>query len=90
MVEITGTNTGWDAWSPALADRARTQYHTRQKRLVREKLDNDKRLAQKAADKLKMLNAEVVNTDAEKAESDRKKAIIAAAIARAQAKLSGV
>lgn len=90
MVEITGTNTGWDAWSPALADRARTQYHTRQKRLVREKLDNDKRLAQKAADKLKMLNAEVVNTDAEKAESERKKAIIAAAIARAQAKLSGV
>ena len=88
MVEVSGTNTGWNAWTTEQANQARKQYQSRKLRLVREKADNDKRLAQKAADKLKALNAESPSSDAEKAEAARKKAIIEAAIARAKAKLS--
>lgn len=88
MIEVSGTNTGWNAWTPEQANQARKQYQSRKLRLVREKADNDKRLAQKAADKLKALNAESPSGDAEKAEAARKKAIIEAAIARAKAKLS--
>ena len=88
MVEVSGSNTGWSAWTQEQANQARNQYQSRKLRLVREKEDNDKRLAQKAADKLKALNAEVPTNEAEATETARKKAIIAAAIARAQAKLN--
>jgi electron transport complex protein RnfB len=89
MVNVTGELTGWQAWSSEQAQTAREQYHSREKRLIREKADNDKKLADKAAGKLKALDAESANTDAEKAEADRKRAIIAAAIARAKEKLAG-
>ena len=66
MEPVTGDLTGWAAWSSALANTARDQYHSRKKRLIREKLDNDQRLADKASAKLKELNTESPNSDAEK------------------------
>lgn len=86
MVDVTGTLTGWDAWSPAQADAARARHDFRTERLRREKAENDARLAAKADAKLKSVEAEVTITEQEKAEQARKKAIIQAAIARAQQK----
>lgn len=88
MIPVTVELTGWQAWSSEQAQTAREQYHSRKQRLIREKADNDKKLADKAAGKLKALDGEIANTDAEKAEAERKRAIIAAAIARAKEKLS--
>ena len=84
MLNVTDKKTGWNAWSPELADSARARYAARNVRLDREQHDNDERLAKKAAAKLVAVNAE--NPDSEEAlkEQERKRAIIAAAIARAQ------
>jgi electron transport complex protein RnfB len=84
MPNVTDKKTGWNAWSPELADSARARYAARNVRLDREQHDNDERLAKKAAAKLVAVNAE--NPDSEEAlkEQERKRAIIAAAIARAQ------
>ena len=84
MQDVTDQNTGWDAWSPELADAARARYATRNVRLDREQRDNDERLAKKAATKLVAVNAENPNSDAALKEQERKRAIITAAIARAQ------
>jgi electron transport complex protein RnfB len=84
MQDVTDQNTGWDAWSPELADAARARYATRNVRLDREQRDNDERLAKKAAAKLVAVNAENPNSDAALKEQERKRAIITAAIARAQ------
>jgi electron transport complex protein RnfB len=86
MIDVTGKKTGWEAWSPELAEIARSRYEARDVRLEREQRDNDERLAKKAAAKLLAVNAE--NPDSEEAlkEQERKRAIIAAAIARAQEK----
>ncbi|WP_370625415.1 electron transport complex subunit RsxB [Polynucleobacter sp. CS-Odin-A6] len=86
MIDVTGTQTGWDAWSPALAEIARTRYEARDVRLDREQRDNDERLAKKAAAKLVVVNAENPESEEAKKEQERKRAIIAAAIARAQQK----
>ncbi len=86
MVDVTDNNTGWDAWSPELADIARARYEARDIRLDREQRDNDERLAKKAAAKLVVVNAENPESEDAKKEQERKRAIIAAAIARAQQK----
>lgn len=86
MIPVTGDKTGWAAWSPAQADAAHTRYLARRARLVREREENDARLAAKAAAKLEALQAEPVISDAERAAQDRKKAIIQAAIERARQK----
>lgn len=86
MIDVTGAQTGWDAWSAPLADIARTRYHAREKRLDREEQDNDARLAKKAAAKLDEVNAQSPQSEEAKQEQERKRAIIAAAIARAQQK----
>lgn len=86
MIPVTGEKTGWAAWSPAQADAAHTRYLARRARLVREREENDARLAAKAAAKLEALQAEPVISDAERAAQDRKKAIIQAAIERARQK----
>lgn len=86
MINVTGHKTGWDAWSPKLANIARARYHARESRLDREQRDNDKRLAKKAAAKLAAVNAEQPESEEAKKEQERKRAIIAAAIARAQQK----
>jgi electron transport complex protein RnfB len=86
MIDVTSDKTGWDAWSPELAQLARTRYEARNLRLDREQRDNDERLAKKAAAKLVAVNAENPDSEAALKEQERKRAIIAAAIARAQEK----
>jgi electron transport complex protein RnfB len=83
MIDVTDHQTGWNAWSQALADEARDRYQSRALRLDRDKRDNDERLAKKATTKLAAINAESPSSDAEKKEQERKRAIIAAAMERA-------
>jgi electron transport complex protein RnfB len=84
MVDVTPGKTGWQAWSQQQADEARERYRFRQFRLQREKQENDARLAAKAAAKLKALEQEAQADPAARAEQERKKAIIAAAMERAR------
>jgi electron transport complex protein RnfB len=86
MFPVTEEATGWNAWSQQAADAARARHDFRSARLIREREENDARLAAKAVAKLKEVNAESGNTDAELAEKERKRAIIAAAIERARQK----
>jgi len=86
MIDVTESKTGWDAWTPDLAEISRKRYHDRELRLDREEKDNDARLARKAAAKLLAINAEETLSEDAKKEQERKRAIIAAAIARAQTK----
>lgn len=84
MIDVTANQTGWNAWSPDLADISRQRYHDREQRLDREQKDNDERLAKKAAAKLIAVNADSPTSDEQKKEQERKRAIIAAAIARSK------
>jgi electron transport complex protein RnfB len=84
MVDVTPGKTGWDAWTQQQADDARARHDLRNKRLIREKLENDARLAAKAVAKLAAVENEAAVTPEEKAEKDRKRAIIAAAMERAR------
>lgn len=84
MIDVTDRQTGWQAWAPELAEAARNRYGTRNIRLDREQRDNDERLAKKAAAKLVSVNAENPESEEAKKEQERKRAIIAAAIERAQ------
>ena len=86
MVPATGNATGWDAWSQQQADAARARHDFRNFRLQREKDENDARLAAKALEKLKAATAENALTPEQKAEQERKKAIIQAALERARLK----
>jgi electron transport complex protein RnfB len=87
MVSVTESRTGWDAWSAEQADLSRARYHRREDRLEREERDNNLRLSKKAEAKLKALN-EAVGSDSQSVEqaqeSERKRAIIAAAMQRAK------
>ncbi len=76
--------TGWDAWSGAQADAARARHDSRTQRLQREKQENEARLIAKAQEKLKAVQASHAASAQEQAEQARKKAIIQAALARAQ------
>ncbi len=89
MLPVTGNATGWDAWTQDQADAARARHDARALRLVREREENDARLAAKAIDKLKAVTAEPTNTPEELAEKERKRAIIAAAMERARKKREG-
>ena len=86
MIPVTPGKTGWDAWSQQAANAARRRHDQRTARLQREKADNDARLAAKAAEKMKEVNAEMAVTPEEQAEKERKRAIIAAAMERARLK----
>jgi electron transport complex protein RnfB len=86
MVPASGDATGWAAWSQQQADAARARHDFRNLRLQREKDENDARLTAKALEKLKATNAENALTPEQKAEQDRKKAIILAAMERARLK----
>ena len=89
MLPVTGERTGWDAWSQQQADAARARHDFRTMRLARERRENDARLAAKAVAKMQEVTALEGNTDAELAEKERKRAIIAAAIERARLKAAG-
>ncbi len=84
MRPVTASRTGWDAWSQTEADAARARHNARNKRLQRDKEENDARLAAKAVAKLKEVDASTPATDAERAEKERKRAIIQAAMERAR------
>jgi len=87
MVSVTESRTGWDAWSAEQADLSRARYHRREDRLEREERDNNLRLSNKAEAKLKALNETdgTASQALEQAqETERKRAIIAAAIERAK------
>ena len=84
MFPVTGDATGWDAWTQAQADAARERHDMRSRRLERDRIENDARLATKALAKMREVNAETANTAQELAEKERKRAIIAAAIERAR------
>jgi electron transport complex protein RnfB len=83
MVEVSGTLTGWDAWSAQQAQAARQRYAFHRLRTEREKRENDERLAAKAQAKLADLQGQSLITDPQLLE--RKRAVIEAAIARARA-----
>jgi electron transport complex protein RnfB len=85
MVPVT-ERTGWQAWSQQEADAARHRHDLRATRLQRERHENEARLAAKAAAKLREVAAEPALSATDKAERERKKAIIQAAIERARNK----
>jgi electron transport complex protein RnfB len=84
LVGATGERSGWDAWSEAAADEARTRYTFHRTRTERERREHDERLAAKAQPALgDMPGASgLVDTDA----LDGKRAIVEAALARARAR----
>jgi electron transport complex protein RnfB len=84
MQAATPGRNGWAAWSQADADAARARHDARTLRLQREKQENDARLAAKALAKLAEVDASNAQTDAERAEKERKRAIIQAAIERSR------
>jgi electron transport complex protein RnfB len=73
---------GWDAWSPAQADEARTRYTLHRQRTERDLRENDERLAAKASAKLADL--ESVSRITDPAALERKRAVIEAAMKRAR------
>lgn len=91
MENVTDDRTGWDAWSPEEAHLSKSRYHAREERLEREERDNHLRLSKKAEQKLHELDSSPDNAAAsieQQQEIERKRAIIAAAIARAKASAS--
>jgi electron transport complex protein RnfB len=87
MVSVTENRTGWDAWSAEQAVLSQARYHGREDRLEREERDNNLRLSKKAEAKLKALNESggSGSQSVEQAqETERKRAIITAAIERAK------
>nr|WP_221208207.1 electron transport complex subunit RsxB [Pseudoduganella violacea] len=85
MYPVTETS-GWAAWSQADAESARERHDFRAARLRREREENDARLAAKAVAKLAAVDRLSPENDAEQAEKERKRAIIAAAMERARLK----
>jgi Na+-translocating ferredoxin:NAD+ oxidoreductase subunit B len=79
---VTGTDTGWQAWSPEQAERARTSYGWHRERRERQQRENAERLAAKAAAKLADLAAASKIDDPEALA--RKRAVVEAALARAR------
>lgn len=83
---VSGDKTAWDAWTPEQAQSAKTRYEARKRRLQREAVEHEERLVAKAETKLADLDTHT-KTDSS-AETDRKRAIIEAALAKARARHS--
>ena len=88
---VTGTATGWSAWSSELANTARQRYEDRQQRLKREAQQHQENRVAKAEHKLADLNAQnaLAQGGDKPADIDRKRAIIEAALAKAKARQTG-
>jgi len=84
MVPVTGTHTGWQAWSPRQADEARERYAFHRWRIERDQRENDERLAARAEAKLADLEGH--STISDPAALAAKRAVIEAARQRAQAR----
>jgi electron transport complex protein RnfB len=80
--DASGTATGWDAWSSEQAEKAKIRYAFRSNRLSVYKRENAKKLEIKAQEKLDDLPQHSHHTDP--LVLDKKRAIIAAALARAR------
>jgi electron transport complex protein RnfB len=87
MENVSGTRTGWAAWSPQQAAAARDRYEFHRDRLQREQRENAQRLEEKARAKLADLPAHSLHTDP--AVLDKKRAVIEAALARARTRREG-
>jgi electron transport complex protein RnfB len=87
LAPVTGTRTGWAAWSAGQAAASGDRYRRRALRLERERDENDERLAAKARHKLEHLAEESRLTDA--AQLAAKRAVIEAALERARARREG-
>ena len=93
MEPVSGSLTGWQAWSPEQADHARQRHAARQTRLAQREQDRATRHWQEAQAQLADLPAHthglegLAQGDPQAIqEAQRKRAIIEAAMARAQAK----
>jgi len=84
LANASGSATGWAAWSASEADVARERYAASILRRERDRLDHQDRLEAKALAKLADLPAH--SQYADPVDLDRKKATIAAALARAREK----
>jgi electron transport complex protein RnfB len=84
LENVTGTRTGWAAWSSEQAGEARRRYELHGDRRKRDEGENQKRLEEKAMAKLADLAHHSRHTDP--ATLDKKRAVIEAALARARAK----
>ena len=89
LENVTESKTGWAAWSADQAQTARGRYASRQLRLVHEAAAQQVQLQAKAEHKLADLAEHTKGTE-NAPEVDRKRAIIQAALAKAQAKKSQV
>lgn len=87
LENVTGSQTGWAAWSNEQARAAQERYESRQQRLVREEAEHQKRLQAKAEHKLADLAQHTQGTE-EASEVARKRAIIEAALTKAKARQS--
>jgi electron transport complex protein RnfB len=83
MPPVTPGATGWQAWSQPQAAQARQRYGLHQQRVVRDKRENDERLAAKAQAKLADLSSHSHITDPDALAA--KRAVIEAALQRARA-----
>lgn len=84
LKDVTPGRTGWEAWSPAQADTARTRYRAHEVRTARQQQEQALALEAKAQHKLEHLEEASRLTDP--VQLDRKRAVIEAALARARAK----
>lgn len=84
MESVSGERTGWEAWSATLADQALQRYSFHQFQMARAEQENAARLEDKARHKLAHLEEQSQHTDP--AVLDKKRAIIAAALAKAREK----
>ena len=87
LVDASNARTGWDAWSPAQADKARVRYDFHRFRADRadaEKAERQRSSVHGAA--VAVVAPEREDTSALTADADRKRRIVEAAMARARAK----
>ena len=87
LENVTGTATGWDAWSAPQADLARKRYESGRTRRLLENNEHNDRLEKKALLKLSDLAAHSQHTDP--VVLDKKRAVIEAALQRSRAKRDG-
>ena len=88
LENVTGEQTGWDAWSADDAADARQRYDATRARRARAALEHADALERKAEHKLAHLPE--LTKDAGGAELDRKRSVIEAALARARARKQAV
>jgi electron transport complex protein RnfB len=88
LENVTGSATGWSAWSQPQADQARSRYEFHSYQRKRDEGENAKRLEEKAQMKLADLPQHSQHTDP--LVLDKKRSVIEAALARARAKRNTV